>query len=245
MVEAPSTLEENRGAPTAFAKIAMPWTPQEYVTEALNIKVHPFDKCVPVIDTAKLAVLTAVCNGPAWLRQHRIAELDRWKSLRESFVKKEEEIHKLLHPGAKAVLSGTQLLLIGHLLNEMEWPDRELAGDLTAGLPIVGEIPCSGVFKEQKPKDSRSVDWLVRSARGWRSKLQSSVGPVSKEIDAATLRGTQKEFDRNTMRGPLGIDEVTKEVGPLWVPARRFTVQQGFEMDSGEDDDGGPKRKPK
>jgi hypothetical protein len=245
VVEAPATLGSDRGAPTSFAKIAMPWTPQEFVTEALKLEVHPFDKCVPVIDAAKQAILTAVGKGPTWLAQHRRSELARWESLKASFSAKEDEIHKRLHPGAKAALSGTQLLLIDHLLKEMGWPDSELAGDLAAGLPIVGEIPRSGVFREQKPKDSRSVDWLLRSAGEWRAKLQSSITSVSKEIDAATLRGTQKEFDRNTMRGPLEIDEVTREVGPLWVPARRFTIQQGFETDSGEDDEGKPNRKPK
>ena len=132
-----------------------------------------------------------------------------------------------MHPGAKTILANTNVLLLKQLLQEINWPDSSLADDLAAGMPLVGEVPTGGVFLKQAPKATLTVPELMKSCKTMRAKLVASIGPSDSTLDLATLKNTNKELQDGTMLGPYSLGEVERLVGPLFLPARRFTIQQG------------------
>ncbi len=47
------------------------------------------------------------------------------------------------------------------------------------------------------------------------------------KIDKEVWRQTLKELEDGGLKGPYSADELSAEVGPLWIAARRFGLQQG------------------
>eukprot|EP00972_Heterocapsa_arctica_P042690 6293836-Heterocapsa_arctica.AAC.1 len=68
----------------------------------------------------------------------------------------EERLHESLQSAPKHVLKKAKLLLLRDLLLEVAWEDTDLVSDLSAGLPLVGEIPKSGVFPGKEPQATMS-----------------------------------------------------------------------------------------
>ena len=212
-----------------FAKAGLPWSPQEFFEAAKCIKRHPYDECDDIGDDIKIAVSSIVSLGPKGTEGYRLEELKRWERLRDSLADKEKALHARLQEGPARVLRNANLLLFQQLLKEIDYPDTELINDLVSGFPIVGNIPKSNCFKPQQPSPSLTVDELLKEAKSRRASLMSSLRPGDPVFDQAILEGTRKEFARGTMRGPFSEEEALKKFGPLFLPARRFCIQQGFE----------------
>ena len=46
-------------------------------------------------------------------------------------------------------------------------------------------------------------------------------------MDSAVYAATAEEVERGWLLGPYSPEELSRAVGPLWVPSRRFGVRQG------------------
>eukprot|EP00969_Alexandrium_andersonii_P228708 10101387-Alexandrium_andersonii.AAC.1 len=64
----------------------------------------------------------------------------------------EKQLHESLHPDVEAVVASKRILLFGEMLRDAGSPDSDLAGSLAAGFPLVGQLPCSGVFAEDSSR---------------------------------------------------------------------------------------------
>ena len=48
-----------------------------------------------------------------------------------------------------------------------------------------------------------------------------------REVDLKTVGTPDSEVERGWASGPFTEEEMTKRMGPLWLPARRFGIEQG------------------
>ena len=163
---------------------------------------------------------------PDDLAAERDAELSRWESLAA-----EMKLHQHLAVGPRFVMQGKRLLLLKHLLLEIDWSYVDLLIDLVRGMPLVGNIPDSGgVFTPRVIPAEILVDALMRVATAWRTRLVQAMGPSSDlNADAALTRKTYDEVVLGNLHGPFTEAEMQARVGSLFVPTRRFVVQQGYE----------------
>ena len=68
----------------------------------------------------------------------------------------------------------------------------------------------------------------MRAAAEGRQSLVTSMGPsFDAGADVALARKTYDEVKRGNLRGPFQHDELVAQVGPLYVPSRRFVAKQG------------------
>ena len=224
---------EESGAHVYFG---IPASQEEFLRTACSIAVHPFDVDSGAPDDILEAIFTAMTLGPEGLQSHRESTLASWEARAEALAARERALHERMHDGAAAILSGAKLLLLKELLDQAEWGDTNLAGDLAAGMPIVGDIPLSGIFPEVDRPAELSIPDLWRSARGRRAQLFASIRPAHRELDEALLAGTRAEFQAGTMRGPYTIQEAEARWGAgTWLPARRFCISQGTKLVALED----------
>ena len=216
-----------------FAKVGIPWTAPEFFKASKEISVHPLDAFNATPDDIKLAVDRILLLGPDGVAEMRERELLRWASLKESLADKEIELHNNLQDGPSRILKDANKRLFRELLLEINYPDKNLVHDLVIGMPIVGEIPNSSVFPKVDPivnKNCKPVEQLWRESKSSRRKMLDSLRPGDPEFDQAILKGSQKEFFKGTMGDPYSEQEAISRFGPLFLPARRFCIQQGVEV---------------
>ena len=89
-------------------------------------------------------------------------------------------------------------------------------------------------FDKERVEATATVEDLWRNAKQHRQKLLENLGPGDLDKDMALHRGTVKEYHRGTMLGPFLVQEADKLFGSLWLPARRFCIQQGTEVVDGK-----------
>ena len=78
-----------------------------------------------------------------------------------------------MHPEIANVYKGKRFLLLREMLSSVHWPDVKPFDDLIAGMPIMGELPATGVFPTDRREPEKSVGWLWSTARRTREPVRS------------------------------------------------------------------------
>ena len=121
-----------------------------------------------------------------------------------------------------------QILLLGRLLARLGHRDKDLVHDLAAGFAVVGDLPETGEFPVRPRPATVTVDALFRTAK-W---AQHACASVKANMDDEMV---QEVWDKTIKECEQGLgwlverskSELVKELGPRWLPARRFGILQG------------------
>ena len=228
--------EEERGEVTSGDpgswRLGLAWTPQEFLEEALKAP-HPAD-AAPVLDPAMdAAVRWTATAEKGEIKRHLLYTLTQWRRRAEELQKREDALHAGMPFHRQQVLRGKRLLLLREMLASFSYPDLGIVADMAAGFRITGDLGVAGVFDlkaEDDLKDPVDVNWLWQNAREIREgiirQLKEKQG-CEMELQAELRRITLEEVKNGWAEGPFTESQVTKVLGPLWIPTRRFPVVQG------------------
>ena len=133
------------------------------------------------------------------------------------------------------VVKDKNLIAFKQMLKSLDYPDARVAELMVEGFPIIGVMDKTGVFEE---RDVRQIvqgadeNWLYLTAKKTRQDLieqiqAQEVTPVLQEVWNKTVEGPDSEVSKGWASGPFTEEEMTERMGPLWLPARRFSVEQG------------------
>jgi hypothetical protein len=210
-----------------FCQIGEYFSPQEFVKLSLEVS-HPFDKEAELPPAIAKMLTENASRGPDWLKIKRAANLNKIFKLRDELEEKEKLLHKGLQENVEVVVKPKKILLFKALLVEMEYDDLPVVQLLTLGTKIVGLLDKTGIWRPDSTKGVRcSKEVIWKSAKGAQHKIINSRPQRDPEIMKELERITKEEKDSGVLRGPFTADELTKEMGPLWVAARRFGIDQG------------------
>ena len=93
-------------------------------------------------------------------------------------------------------------------------------------MPIMGELPATGVFPTDRREPEKSVEWPWSIARRTREAVRSDYfGDKDEELERFINEETLREVELGWAVGPLSDTELTETLGPLWIPSRRFAVR--------------------
>ena len=106
--------------------------------------------------------------------------------------------------------------------------DDDVFTDLCNGFPVIGEVPPSGAFPFKEAPAGITVGMLMKVAK-WAQKAlaNSTKGSGDNELDKEVYRTTIGEKDKGWLQGPFTAEEISSRLGGVWVPSRRFGIQQG------------------
>ena len=150
----------------------------------------------------------------------------------------EADLHDQLHkvtPQVAQVVKTKNLVAFKRMLQHIEYPDVRAAELMVEGFPLIGSMDKTGVF-EERPLNSvvqgADSSWLYLSAKQSRRDLITEIQaqemtPVLREVYKKTVGTPESEVERGWASGPFTEEEVTQRLGPLWIPCRRFGVDQG------------------
>ena len=160
----------------------------------------------------------------------RRSVLDHWRKRASALVGSEAAVHAAMDPAIRRILEGKNILLFKEMLHDIGFPAADdLAHYMTAGFPLAGEFPQTGVFPEQERTANFSVADLWASAAQIRAEVIAACrGSGDLALDEELFATTCEEAEKGWLRAPLS----QVELAPLgsWVPSRRFGIRQGGKL---------------
>ena len=141
--------------------LGIPRDPWDFVDRALEAG-HPRSMAIHLSDRVERMLL----QNFHVLVTSRAKFLEKWTSRCKELQTAEPEMQAGLDGHVREVLKGKRLLLLGEMLNSLNYPDKTLVEDLKRGFQLTGWIPRSGVFPQAMKRPERSVEAALRLARG-------------------------------------------------------------------------------
>ena len=213
-----------------LALFAVPWSPAEFVELASNLR-HPFDEPPELPGRLKVAVFQVLSKGKKEVEKRREMKLKQWRSMASSCKVSDERLLEQACPRSRQVIRGRRPLLFKHILKDVGFPApaAHLASQmLVGGVPVVGEFPVTGVFPERKHEASKTKEDVLKAAKWSRRSLAGSMRASARpDVDRAVYEKTIEELGEGQLVGAFTEEQLSEQLGPLWVAARRFGVVQG------------------
>ena len=203
--------------------------PEVFLQQAIEVQ-HPLDSLCTVDDITKRALFDILYLGPVGLSRKRLRALEEMEAMRKHLEVEEAVLHGKLPPNQRKVLEGKNLLLFQSLLIKTGYGDKDLVKDMQ-GFDLTGVAKPSGVLPTRiKPATITTNELRARSAITRRSIISACGSSGDSGRDAALFAKTLEERDSGWLRGPFSEQEVTEQLGPSWVPSRRFGLQQSDKL---------------
>ena len=128
-----------------------------------------------------------------WSRREEV--LDFWESRAEELQHDGDFLHKNMHPEIANVYKGKRFLFLGEMLSSVDWPDVKLFDDLIAGMPVIGELPTTGVFPTDRRELEKSVEWLWSARRAREAVRSDYLGDKDEELGRFIKEGMLREVE--------------------------------------------------
>ena len=218
--------------------LGLPMPPLVAVQTAVKC-LHPFDsQLISKMDAVKVAVFNQLVWGPEEMHKYRVGVIRKMKARKKELEPLEQQFRDSMHPDVCRIMSSKNLSLFDEMLKEINDKDVSLVRDLRGGLSITGNAEVTGKFAvEFKPAQLEVQDlWSV--AKSSQAEVLEKIphhmkgGEVvvrGEKIDVAARvwESTISEAQRGWLEGPLSAEQVSKKLGALWTPSRRFGIVQG------------------
>ncbi len=210
-----------------YVAVGEPWSPSEFAAKASGLR-HPFNLAAALDLRLLRNVFDLLTMGPSGMARRREAALAYWERRARDLEASESRLHERMDGAVRSVLKGKRILLLKEMLAAVDYPDRHLASDAAAGFRITGTLSPTGVFPPRVRPATIELEELRRTARARQQQALRDVRASRHDrLNAAVEEGTADDVARGFLSPPLTLDQLESEVGPLWVPARRFAIVQG------------------
>jgi len=224
----PSSAASEGQPPSTQIIIGVSRSVEQFTHLALDL-VHPFDRPVRYPPRVADALSKLASSGPEGVIEMRKQQMARIRQMRIALADAERECKDELNCDVRAVLGNKQVILFRDLLAEINYDDMGVVETLQKGIPIVGNLAGTGIWRPLPSPPTISQETLWANAKSTRRAIHA-LGPP--EFKDELWRSTIEERDAGGIRGPYSEHELSSRLGPLWVPARRFGVQQGVKVDA-------------
>jgi hypothetical protein len=195
---------------------------------------HPFDEPPQMHDDIARAIFHMATEGAKGFGERCESEMKRWADTATRLETEEARLHRAMPPEVARVLEGKTIVTFRAMLQEVGYEDKELIGDLTTGFRITGDLGVSNVF-ERRPEvsEGKKVSWLWGRALEVRAALVDSLKAGHRQdphIQEEISRATSEEVRLGWASGPWTTQQLDQQLGPRWVPSRRFGIEQGAKV---------------
>ena len=204
--------------------------PESFLEEA-KVATHPIEMQRIIPDVTLQAIFDILTKGPVGISKHRLSALQEVRTLREQLCAKEKALHDRMPNELQKVLHGKQLLLFGKLLEDSGYPDKDLVKDITKGFRLIGVTPTSHVLPSRIVAATLTAEDLASRAKVLQTAIAQG-GHVFADNDMckAVHEQTLEEVGKGWLSGPFTMSQISEQLGPHWIPSRRFGIRQGSKV---------------
>ena len=180
------------------------------------------------------------------IRSWRTQQLNTLRSVAASLEAQNSILHQQARATTPRLIAGkVHVALLAAIVDSLEWPDNCLPVAMLEGMPVVGQIEDTGVFRSVVPdlsphefEEKKQVIFNATANDRWNLSLESDIrmSGVSNE-DASSLKAvTDKEIDLGFLSPYLSKRELDEKYGiGGWRAMRRFGVWQNGKLRAVDD----------
>ena len=130
-------IEKELDVQAELCTMGIPREPWDFLRRAVEVG-HPRSLAIHLNQEVIRMLEENFAGEVHLLVKTRAAFLMKWTTRCKELEGKEKLLHESLEPHLKGVLSGKRLLIFQEMLDELEYPDRNLVKDICAGFPLTG-----------------------------------------------------------------------------------------------------------
>ena len=155
------------------------------------------------------------------LTKERANFLWKWSRRAKELEADESKLHAGLPTHLQHLLKGKRLLLLKEVLEDLQYPDRELVNEIANGFTLHGWMTESNVFPKETKRPEYDIELVKSMAKGLNHAILKQVQmPADDELSAATWQSTLDEIEKQWV-----WRDVTSEYDDV-ILAKRFGLQQ-------------------
>ena len=194
--------------------VGIPREPVDFIKAAFKAG-HPRTMAIHLADGIKQVLLENFREEQFELSKKRLDFIRKWSNRARELNDDEAKYHYSLPKHLQVILKGKRLLLLKEILQEIDYPDRDLVKHIS------GWLPKSGIFPPELRRPEHDIETVKIMARGLNKMIVSQLEKQDDdELAKRAWASTMEEIDMQW----VWLDD-TSEVGNFLL-AKRFPLEQ-------------------
>lgn len=162
---------------------------------------------------------------PFELAKKRVEYLKKWTARAKEIASEEENLRETMPAHVRRVLGPKRLVLFGEMLEDLQYPDKQLVGDISAGFRLSGYMTKSNIFRARSKRPAMSLETLRKLGKTFNA---NSVESFSRRQESELEEATWKETESELEKGWIFLDTEKSTEGKFL--GRRFGIRQGAKI---------------
>ena len=197
-------------------------TPLQFIAAAVKAG-HPNQLSQVLPTQLETAVVNHVELGSAGIALKRTQWVKKWLKRRLELSKEQSLKCESVPDHIKSIAGNKQTILLKEMLQDVSYPDPEVADLLVTGAELCGWLPETDVFQKKLKVPTMSVPQLKSLASlNAAAVLIRATSSGDAELDQQVWLATQEELDKGWLEGPLDESLISDHA----VISRRFGIRQ-------------------
>ena len=218
------------GVPTSYTVGEEVLSPMQFLQNARDL-THPFDRPVRLSPTTARSICKLASLGPTQVTELRKSTIGWYRQRAEQLSVAESALHSKLSSRVETVVKDKRVLLFKEMLSDINYDDMGVVDLLTMGVKVVGTLPKIGIWRPDDRRAKITVKAALHGAADAKKELRRNTPGKWSDIDQALVDCTYKEVEDGHLLGPFTEADIDKRLGSrVWLPARRFPIQQGQKL---------------
>ena len=207
-------------------EVGIGWSVSEFTNASTKV-MHPYDVPVVVPKVVAKALWQSAVQGPEATIRKRQEVVERYREISRNLQANEQQVHSKLHPDVEAVVQEKKILIFKRLLRDCHFDDPGVADLLVTGVKLIGQLSPLPFWRNDPTKAARlSPEMLWSKAKEAQADVKARAGQVDVVLAKKLMDITLQEVEEGGLTGPHSAEELTAQLGPLWIAAWRFLVTQ-------------------
>ena len=199
-------------------------TPAKFASDVLK-SPHPFDLFCDVPDCMLQLMFFMLTQGPVKLAKFRLSKISQWRMWLQQLEEDEIKLHDMMDKQVAMVLKPKRLLLLKRVAEELDWPDKDLIGNMAEGFKLVGTPQVTGVFQSEPAVSKVTIQQLDDLSPMIGFQLWDRIGKAKCDSEVWDIT-SQESGEKGWLSEPMTFEQLNREFGEVWTPVRRFGIVQ-------------------
>ena len=201
--------------------VGVPHDPMAFLEKAIDAG-HPKDLERHVDPTMHEVLMDNFHRPPHLLARRRIDFIKKYTQLAKTSKAEELKLRLKMPAHIRKLMTGKRLHLLGAMLTDLGFPDKDLLHDLCNGFKLSGWMPDSNLFPRKVRNPTLTVDALKQSSNSFNEKVMQQMSIRQESVlEQDTWSETEHEIEQDWIWEDTTSDWSGKSV------ARRFGIRQG------------------
>ena len=186
------------------SQFGIPRSPEDFCNRAVKCG-HPRGMSLHLPEVVTQVLRDNLEMEPSELALVRCRQLAKWAVRAKQLGEAEKQFKRSMPEHLQVLLQNKRLLLLREMLEELDYPDKDLVKDISVGFRLTGWQEKTGVFPPCVKRPQFSVDTLKKLAKGLNRAIISQLS--AENDDDEIVRQTWDKTLEEVALGYIWLDD--------------------------------------